>query len=125
MPDDADQARQARVAALLEDNIRAEVQAQNAMAGLGLPQAAIARLARGIAAEVLYAFAVDWSPDWIRSGETHTWEASGDFFALCPVCLQESLAKKSREDAAAWAAHHRAAHGSAPSHGSTEPGQQP
>ena len=43
--------------------------AQNAMADLGLSQEAIARLAPGIAAEVLYAFAVDWSPNWVKPAQ--------------------------------------------------------
>lgn len=111
MPDDVAR-RQDRVAALLEDNIRTELQAQNAMAGLGLPEAAITRLAHGIAAEVLYAFAIDWSPDWVGPGHAHTWQASGDFFARCPACLQDSPPSKSREDATAWAADHQAGHNS-------------
>jgi hypothetical protein len=123
MPDDVAQARQARVASLLEDNIRTELQAQNATAGLGLPQEAIARLARGIAAEVLYAFEVDWSPDWVGPGQAHTWQESGDFFARCPACLGDSPPAKSREDAAAWAASHQAAHGPAQSNGSPESGR--
>ena len=123
MPDDAARDRAARVASLLQDNIRTELQAQNAGARLGLSQAAIARLANGIADGVLHAFAVDWSPNWVQPGEAHTWQASGDFFALCPVCLQDSPPAKSREDAAAWAASHQAAHDDTHSQGSPESGQ--
>lgn len=101
MPDDAARDRQARVDALLEDNIRTELQAQNAMADLGLSQEAIARLARGTAAEVLYAFAVDWSPNWVKPGQVHAWEESGDFFARCPTCLLDSPPTGNRETAAA------------------------
>lgn len=99
----------------MEANIRTELEAQNAMGDLGLSQAAIARIAHGVTAEVLYAFAVDWSPDWVRPGEAHTREASGEFFALCPVCLRDSPPKTSREDAVAWAANHQAGHKSAQS----------
>ena len=45
MPEDDD--RQARVALLLEDNIRTEIQAQDAGAHLGLSPEAITRLAWG------------------------------------------------------------------------------
>ena len=101
MPDDAARDRQAPVDALLEDNIRTELQAQNAMADLGLSQEAIARLARGLAAEVLYAFAVDWSPNWVKPGQVHAWEESGDFFTRCPTCLLDSPPTGNRETAAA------------------------
>lgn len=50
MTDDVAQDRPARVASLLEANIRAELEAQDATADLGLSSAAIARLARGIVA---------------------------------------------------------------------------
>ena len=122
MPEDVARVRAARVATLLEDNIRTELEVQNAMAHLGLSQAAITRLANGIADGVLYTFAVDWSPNWVQPGEAHTWQASGDFFALCPVCLQDSPPAKSREDAAAWAASHQAGHGATHSQGSPESG---
>jgi hypothetical protein len=124
MPADVAQDRQARVASLLEDNIRTELQARNAVDDLGLSQAAIVDLAHLIADGVLSAFAVDWSPRWVRPGEIHTWQASGDFFARCPVCLQDSPPGKTREEAAAWAADHQAAHGPARSQGSPEPRQQ-
>jgi len=123
MPNDTARDRQARVDALLEDNIRTELQAQNALADLGLSQQAITRLARGIAAEVLYAFAVDWSPRWVGPGQVHTWEESGNFFARCPACLLDSPPTGNREAAAAWAATHRAAHRPAQAPGSTEPGK--
>jgi hypothetical protein len=125
MPDDVAQDRQARVARLLEDNIRTELQARNAIDDLGLSQAAIADLASLIVGGVLLAFAVDWSPRWLRPGEIHTWQDSGDFFALCPVCLQDSPPRKTAKEAAAWAVSHQAAHGPARSQGSHEPGPQP
>ena len=123
--DNLAQARRARVASLLEDNIRTELQARNAIEDLGLSQAAIVDLAQLIADGVLSAFAVDWSPKWVRPGEIHTWQASGRFFSLCPACLQDSPPAQTREEAAAWAADHQAAHGPAHSEGSPEPGQQP
>jgi len=125
MPDDFAQDRQARVASLLEDIIRTELQARNAVDDLGLSQEAIADLASLIADGILDAFAVDWSPRWVRPGETHTWQDSGDFFARCPVCLQDSPPAKTAEKAAAWASDHQAAHRPARSQGSPEPGPQP
>jgi hypothetical protein len=118
MPDDAAVDRQARVASLLEDNIRTELRVQNDATDLGLPQEAIARLAWAVTAEVLYAFSVDWSPDWVKPGQVHTWQESVDFFARCPACLQDSPAAGTPQDAAAWAASHQATH----SPGSSEPG---
>jgi hypothetical protein len=123
MSDDAGRDRQARVDFLLEDNIRSELQAQNAMADLGLPQETITRLARGVAAEILYAFSVDWSPDWVKQGQVHTWQELSDFFARCPACLQDSPAAKSREDAVACAASHQATHRTTSSQGPPKPGQ--
>lgn len=109
MSEDADE-RQARVADLLEDNIRTELHAQNGMADLGLTEKDIERIAHGITAEVLYAFAVDWSPDWVKQGGTHAWQSSGAFFARCSTCLRDSPPSASCEDAVAWAASHEAAH---------------
>jgi hypothetical protein len=64
---------------LLQDNIRNELRAQNATGDLGLSDVQIGRLAWGIAAEVLYAFAVKWDPDWVDPGEPHTWTEGGKF----------------------------------------------
>jgi len=125
MPNDAARDRQVRIAALLEENIRTELQAQNAAADLGLPQEDIARLAWGIATEVLYAFAVDWSPDWVKPGQVHTWQESGDFFARCPACLMDSAPTKTRQAAVAWIASHQASYSPTQNPNSPEPGEQP
>ncbi len=124
MPEDDDRDRQARVALLLEDNIRTEIQAQNAGAHLDLSPEAITRLAWGIRAELLYAFAVDWSPRWVKPGQFHVWQESGDFLARCPACLQDSPPAKSLEEATAWASSHQSQHTPAHTPGSSEPGQQ-
>jgi hypothetical protein len=73
MADDVVQDRQARVDALLEDNIRTELNARNALAGLGLSEQAIDRLAWVIKTELRYAFSVDWSPRWVKPGQLHAW----------------------------------------------------
>lgn len=79
-----------RVVDLLIDNIRTEVDVQNVALGLGLTGEAVGNLADCIAAEVLYAFEVDWAPDWLKPGGVHAWESSGEHFSLCGICLQES-----------------------------------
>jgi hypothetical protein len=126
MPDNVAEDRAARVVMLLQDNIRTELQARNAVDDLGLSQEAIADLADLIADGVLAAFTVDWSPRWVRPGEIQTWQDSGDFFARCPACLQDSPPSKTVGQAAAWAVNHQAAHRPARSQGSPEPsGPQP
>ena len=95
----ADGDRDARVVSLRQDNVRTELSAQNAMNSLGLSGAAMDRIAQGITAEVLYAFAVDWSPDLVKPGGVHSWESDGAFFARCSVCLVDSPPSASREAA--------------------------
>ncbi len=124
MADDAAQDRQARVDALLEDNIRTELRAQNALAELGLSQQAIDRIAWAIKTELRYAFSVDWSPRWVKPGQLHAWEESGSFFARCPSCLLDSPPAGNHETAATWVTTHLATHHPAPALGSTEPAEQ-
>ncbi len=106
-----DDDREARIAALLEDNIRTELDVQNTGLDLGLTSQALDTLAWAITAEVLYAFAVDWSPDWVKPGGIHTWESSGEHYSRCGICLRDSPPVATREDAQAWAASHEAFHG--------------
>ena len=54
--------RKARVIALLEDCVLAELEVTNAGLELGLDELTIARLADGVTAGVLYGFSVDWAP---------------------------------------------------------------
>jgi hypothetical protein len=66
---EADMERDARVVSLLEDNVRTELQVANDMLELGLSAAAIEGLMEGVTSGLLYAFAVDWSPDWVKPGQ--------------------------------------------------------
>lgn len=102
--------RAERVIALLEDSVRTELQVTNGGFGLGLSDQSIERLMEGVTSGLLYAFAVDWSPDWVRPGEVHHWEESGRFFARCGVCLADSPASPDEQTAATWAHSHEDSH---------------
>ena len=102
--------REQRVAALLEDRVREELRVTDSAYGLGLSDEAIERLTEGVAAGVLYAFSVDWSPNWVRKGDVHAWEDAGVWFARCGDCLLDSPGAKTRAEAAAWARAHEEAH---------------
>ncbi|WP_238005273.1 hypothetical protein KZZ52_17185 [Dactylosporangium sp. AC04546] len=110
MTNEADSAREARVVALLEHNIRTELLVMNAGYELGLGNAIVERLAEGITSGVLYAFAVDWSPDWVKPGQVHTWEEDGAFLARCSTCLLDSPPAHNRESAEAWVRQHETQH---------------
>jgi hypothetical protein len=103
-------AREARLVSLLEDNVRTELQVTNGMLELGLSEATIERLMEGVTSGLLYAFKVDWSPDWVKPGQVHEWEEGGAFFARCSVCLLDSPRADSRAAAEAWARQHEATH---------------
>ena len=102
--------RSQRVAELLVDNIRRELVAASHLHALGLDDAVLDRLAEAVAANVLYAFVVDWSPDWIKPGQIHSWESAGEWFTRCPGCLEDSPLAPHRETAISWVAHHMARH---------------
>lgn len=102
--------RAERVVALLEDNVSTELQVTNSAFGLGLSDEAIERLMEGVTSGLLYAFAVDWSPDWVKQGEVHHWEASGRFFARCGLCLADSPALPDDGTAVGWARDHEKSH---------------
>lgn len=74
----ADSERQARVIALLEDNVRTEITVVNGMLDLGLSAASIERLMEGVTSGILNAFDVDWAPDWVKPGEAHTWQEAAN-----------------------------------------------
>lgn len=98
------------MADLLVDNIRGELTAASALNDLSLDDVVIGRLANAVAANVLYAFSVDWSPDWIKPGEIHAWEEASEWFARCSTCLADSPPEPDRETAIRWAADHTARH---------------
>ncbi|MEU5669651.1 hypothetical protein ABZ749_04610 [Micromonospora sp. NPDC047753] len=110
MGKEADSAREARVVSLLEDNVRTELQVTNSMLELGLSDATIERLMEGVTSGLLYAFNVDWSPDWVKPGQVHAWEEGGAFFARCSGCLRDSPPADSRASAEDWARQHDTLH---------------
>lgn len=106
----SDDERAERVVALLEANVRTELQVTNGMFDLGLSDETIERLMQGVTSGLLYAFAVDWSPDWVKAGEVHHWEDAGRFFARCGVCLADSPPAPDEETAVSWARDHEKSH---------------
>ncbi|WP_330270792.1 hypothetical protein OG205_26725 [Lentzea sp. NBC_00516] len=110
MAKEADGTRDTRVTLLLEDNVRSELEATNGMLGLGLSDDTIERLMEGVTSGVLYAFKVDWSPDWVKPGQVHAWEEDGAFFARCSECLLDSPPAESLASAEAWARKHATLH---------------
>jgi hypothetical protein len=106
----AESERQARVIALLEDNVRAEIKVMNGMLDLELSESTIERLMEGVTSGILYAFDVDWAPDWVKAGEVHAWQEAAGWFGRCPKCLTDSPPATSREEASAWARDHESSH---------------
>ncbi|MFJ8958336.1 hypothetical protein ACIRG5_03050 [Lentzea sp. NPDC102401] len=106
----AESERQARVIALLEDNVRTELEVVNGMLDLGLSDAAIERLMEGVTSGVLYAFDIDWAPNWVKSDQVHTWQEAVGWFGRCPQCLMDSPPSTSREEASAWVRDHESSH---------------
>lgn len=102
--------RERRVFALLEDNVRTELKIANSALGLGLTEDTIENLMGMITSSVLYAFHVDWAPDWVRQGEVHAWEDDGRWYARCSVCLEDSPGADDRQAAARWAMEHEGSH---------------
>ena len=102
--------RAKRVVALLEDNVRTELQVTNGGFDLGLSDETIERLMQGVTSGLLYAFEVDWSPDWVKEGDVHHWKEAGRYFARCGVCLADSPPSPDQETADAWAHEHEKSH---------------
>ena len=102
--------REQRVVALLEDNVRTELRNADGLLGLGLTEDAVENVVGMITSSVLYAFHVDWSPDWVREEEVHAWEEGGRWRARCSVCLEDSPAADDRQAAMRWAIEHEASH---------------
>ena len=108
--EEVEKERDARVVALLEDNVRTELQVANGMLELGLSSTHIERLMEGVTSGLLHAFNVDWSPDWVRDGQVHAWAEKDAFFARCSVCLIDSPPAEDAATAEAWARAHEASH---------------
>ncbi len=102
--------REARVVALLEDSVRTELRIANGALNLGLSDASIENVMQMVTSSVLYAFEVDWSPDWVKDGEFHAWEEDGGWYARCPSCLSDSPRAEDRLGAVAWAKQHELSH---------------
>lgn len=77
-------------------------------------------VAWGIAAEIVYAFDVQWSPDWVPKGHPHRWQDDEGWHARCNDCLAESPAEAEEAVAWDWFATHRAV-----AHGDTAPAFRP
>lgn len=78
---------------------------------LGLTDDVIEALAESVTSELLNGFTVDWSPNWLRTGDVHAWqEEDTGWMARCGTCLADSQPAPSREDAVAWARQHELAH---------------
>lgn len=101
--------RELRVAALLGDCVRTELAVINGVLDLGLDDNAIEELAAGVAAGVLYGFAVDWDPNGIGPGDIHAWEDPDGWSARCGVCLSDSPPTTSRAMAIEWVHNHQTA----------------
>lgn len=106
----AESERQARVIALLEDNVLTEIQIMNGARDLGLSDAAIRGLMEAITSSILYAFDVDWAPHWVKPGAVHTWQEAIGWFGRCSNCLMDSPPSTSREEASKWARNHESTH---------------
>lgn len=102
--------RETRVVSLLEDSVRTELQVVNGMQRLGLSDDVIERLMEGVTSGILYAFDVDWAPDWVGPGEVHAWQEGGAWRARCARCLTDSPPSKTMEEAASWAREHEIRH---------------
>jgi hypothetical protein len=102
--------RAQRVADLLEDNIRAEVAIGSQLLDLDLTEDQVQGLASSLCASILYAFDVDWAPDWVAAGDVHSWRDGELWFARCAVCLEDSPAAKVQVRAIGWARAHEAGH---------------
>ncbi|MEI2818891.1 MAG: hypothetical protein V9E81_01180 [Marmoricola sp.] len=102
--------RVARVVELVEHCVKTELQVTAGIRGLDLDDATLEELAGGVTAGLLYAFEMDWSPDWVRPGEVHQWQENGMHTARCSVCLADSVPTNDRNAATTWAESHAASH---------------
>ncbi|OII04431.1 hypothetical protein BIU89_01330 [Curtobacterium sp. MCBA15_005] len=97
---------------LLADNVFEELRNGWLSWDKGIGDDALKNLAWGIAAEIVYAFDVKWSPDWVAKGHPHRWHDEAGWHARCNDCLDESPAEADEVVAYSWFADHRPiAHG--------------
>lgn len=92
---------------LLADNVFEELRNGWLSWDKGIEDAALKNIAWGIAAEIVYAFDVKWSPDWVAKGHPHRWHDEAGWHARCNDCLDESPAEADEAIAYAWFADHR------------------
>lgn len=107
-----EQERRARVIRLLEHNVGSELAVMNESRGLGLTDLQVENLEFAITSSILYAFDVDWAPDWVGADDVHAWQDGEAWFARCSVCLEDSPPSESRDDAKTWALDHERGHSS-------------
>jgi hypothetical protein len=105
---------------LLTENVFEELRNGWLSWGKGIEDAALKNIAWGIAAEIVYAFDVQWSPDWVAKGHPHRWHDEDGWHARCNDCLDESPAESDEAVAYAWFADHRPV-----AHGDTAPPFRP
>ena len=82
--------RRARVIALVEDNVRNELRRSVGINQLAVTDDEIDTLTSAVTSELLYAFEIDWNPDWVKPGDVHSWASGDQYFGRCGVCLLDS-----------------------------------
>jgi len=89
--------RRERVIRLLEVNVQTELAIQCQAFGLGLSEEQIENLTAAVTSGLLYAFAIDWSPDWVKDDDVHSWQEAGSWYARCGICLVDSPGSDTKE----------------------------
>lgn len=105
---------------LLADNVFTELRYGQLAWDAGIDEKVLKSVAWGIAAEIVYAFDVKWSPDWVAKGHPHRWHDDDGWHARCNGCLDESPAEPDEAVAYAWFSDHRPV-----AHGDTAPRFRP
>lgn len=105
---------------LLAENVFTELRYGQLAWHAGIDEQTLKSVAWGIAAEIVYAFDVRWSPDWVPEGHPHRWHDDEGWHARCNDCLTESPAEAEEALAWDWFATHRAV-----AHGDTAPAFRP
>ena len=60
----------------------------------------------GVTSGVLYAFSLDWDPDWVKTGDFHEWQEADGHRSGCPQCLIDSPALPTAEAPVTWVRQH-------------------
>ncbi len=105
---------------LLAENVFTELRSGQLAWDAGIDEETLKSVAWGIAAEIVYAFDVQWSPDWVPKGHPHRWQDHEGWHTRCNDCLAESPAEVEEAVAWDWFATHRA-----DAHGDTAPAFRP